>query len=56
MFDFGIQPLELVAPNTPIVYVVFILVLRVFGKREAASSPPSTSPCCCSPPMPSSPR
>jgi uncharacterized membrane protein YcaP (DUF421 family) len=33
LFDFGIQPLELVA-RTAIVYVVFILVLRVFGKRE----------------------
>ena len=33
MFDFGIQPLELVA-RTTIVYAVFVLVLRVFGKRE----------------------
>ncbi len=33
MFDFGIQPLELVA-RTAIVYLVFIVVLRVFGKRE----------------------
>lgn len=33
MFDLGIQPLELVA-RTAIVYVVFVLVLRVFGKRE----------------------
>ena len=33
MFDLGIQPLELVA-RTAIVYIVFILVLSVFGKRE----------------------
>ena len=33
MFDFGVQPLELVA-RAAIVYIVFILVLRVFGKRE----------------------
>ena len=33
LFDLGIQPLELVA-RTAIVYVAFILVLRVFGKRE----------------------
>ena len=33
MFVFGIHPLELVA-RTAIVYVVFIAVLRVFGKRE----------------------
>ncbi len=33
MFDFGIQPLELVT-RTAIVYLVFILALRVFGKRE----------------------
>jgi uncharacterized membrane protein YcaP (DUF421 family) len=33
LFDFGIQPIELVA-RTAIVYVVFVLVLRVFGKRE----------------------
>ncbi len=33
MFVFGVHPLELVA-RTAIVYVVFVLVLRVFGKRE----------------------
>jgi len=33
VFVFGIHPLELVA-RTAIVYVVFIAVLRVFGKRE----------------------
>lgn len=33
MFDFGIQPLELIG-RTAIVYVAFIVVLRVFGKRE----------------------
>ena len=33
MFIFGVHPLELVA-RTAIVYVVFVLVLRVFGKRE----------------------
>jgi uncharacterized membrane protein YcaP (DUF421 family) len=33
LFDFRIQPLELVA-RTTIVLIVFILVLRVFGKRE----------------------
>jgi len=33
LFDFGTPPLELVA-RTAIVYVVFVLVLRVFGKRE----------------------
>jgi uncharacterized membrane protein YcaP (DUF421 family) len=33
LFDFGIQPLELVA-RTAIVYLVFIVVLRIFGKRE----------------------
>ena len=33
MFVFGVHPLELVA-RTAIVYVVFVAVLRVFGKRE----------------------
>lgn len=33
LFDFGLQPLELVA-RTAIVYVAFVLILRVFGKRE----------------------
>ena len=33
MFDLGVQPLELIA-RTALVYLVFILVLRVFGKRE----------------------
>jgi uncharacterized membrane protein YcaP (DUF421 family) len=33
LFDFGIQPLELIV-RTAIVYAGFILVLRVFGKRE----------------------
>ena len=33
MFVFGVHPLELVA-RTAIVYVVFVAVLRIFGKRE----------------------
>ena len=33
MFVFGIHPLELMA-RTAIVYIVFVAVLRVFGKRE----------------------
>lgn len=33
MFVFGVHPIELIA-RTVIVYVVFIAVLRVFGKRE----------------------
>ncbi len=33
MFIFGVHPLELVA-RTVIVYVVFVAILRVFGKRE----------------------
>ena len=33
MFVFGVHPLELIA-RTTIIYVVFVAVLRVFGKRE----------------------
>ena len=33
MFVFGVHPIELIA-RTVIIYVVFIAVLRVFGKRE----------------------
>lgn len=33
MFIFGVHPIELVA-RTVIIYVVFVAVLRVFGKRE----------------------
>ncbi len=33
MFVFGVHPLELVA-RTAVVYLVFIAILRVFGKRE----------------------
>lgn len=33
MFVFGVHPLELIA-RTAIVYVVFVAILRVFGKRE----------------------
>ena len=33
MFVFGVHPLELVV-RTAIVYVIFVAVLRVFGKRE----------------------
>jgi uncharacterized membrane protein YcaP (DUF421 family) len=33
VFVFGVHPLELVA-RTTIVYVLFVAVLRVFGKRE----------------------
>ena len=33
MFIFGVHPIELVA-RTVIIYIVFVAVLRVFGKRE----------------------
>ena len=45
MFVFGVHPIELVA-RTVIVYVVFIAVLRVFGKRELGQFTSSTSPYC----------